>query len=514
MSDRLVAGNSAGSASQAYQQLVAKLRDIYLLNSAVYLLDWDERTQMPEGGAEHRSNQVSVLSRMSHELFTKPIIGDLLHAVEQSELGAAPESDVAVNVRETRRSYDRACRVPPELVEEIAKTGILSMQAWRSSRSRSDFKIFLPWLEKMIALKLREADCLGHTGNPYDALLDSFEPGETAEHLGQVLDAIRDPLIELTAAIQDSSRWQPTDILKRHYARDPQEHLARQTAQMLGFDFDCGRIDVSLHPFTCAIGPGDARMTTRYDEHDFGYSFFGVLHETGHALYDQGLPAGHYGTPRGEAVSLGIHESQSRLWENFVGRSRPFWEHLFPKIKTAFPKTLATVSLEQWYAAVNDVRPSLVRTEADEITYNLHIVLRFEIEQGLMNRSLKAADVPGVWKRKMRQYLGIEPPNDASGCLQDIHWSDGSFGYFPTYTLGNLYAAQFYDAARKQISGLEESFAHGNFRPLLDWLRRNVHEQGQRYRAAELVRRVTGQELSPVLLLKHLKDKASEIYGI
>jgi carboxypeptidase Taq len=299
-----------------------------------------------------------------------------------------------------------------------------------------------------------------------------------------------------------------------NYPKAAQEALAREAAAAIGFDFNAGRLDVSLHPFCSGLGPGDTRMTTRYDERYFVDAFFGVLHETGHALYNQGLPADHFGTPRGEDVSLGIHESQSRMWENLVGRSRSFWQYFLPKARASFPEALAGVSDDDWYFAVNDVRPSLIRTEADEATYNLHVLLRFEIERALLRKELSPADLPGAWNEKMRQYFGLTPPDDARGCLQDIHWSGGAVGYFPTYTLGNLYAAQFFEKAREDLGDLDAQFARGDFAPLLGWLRKNIHSQGKRYTPPKLVQKVTGKPLSAEPLLRHLRRKAAELYGV
>lgn len=302
------------------------------------------------------------------------------------------------------------------------------------------------------------------------------------------------------------------EILERNYPPEAQAKMAREAAEAVGFNFQAGRLDVSLHPFCTGIGPGDTRMTTRYDPRYFGDAFFGVLHETGHGLYEQGLPAARFGTPLGETVSLGIHESQSRLWENFVARSRPFWKHFLPKARSAFHDALNGVTDDDWYFAVNDVRPSLIRTESDETTNNLHILMRFELEQALLNDELRPKDLPAAWDQKMQQYLGLTPPNDAKGCLQDIHWSGGAIGYFPTYTLGNLYAAQFFEQARSDLPDIDSQFARGDFAPLLGWLRQNIHRHGKRYRAGELVKRVTGKELSAEPLLKHLRAKA-ELYG-
>ena len=498
----------------AYEKLTTTLREIALLGSVASVLHWDERTQLPVKGTEHRANQLSLLARMTHEQFTSPKVGELLAAVEASDLVADRATDAAVNVRETRRSYDRAIKLPASLVEEMTRTEILSQAAWVEARKKSDFAAFEPWLGKVLNLKLKEADCVGYKECRYDALLDPFEPSETAANLTKVFESLRGPLVELVGKITSSARKAPLEILERKFPAAGQEKLGREAAAKVGFDFTAGRLDVSVHPFCSGLGPGDTRMTTRYDENYFGDAFFGVLHETGHALYDQGLPAEHFGTPLGDAVSLGIHESQSRLWENFVGRGRAFWKYFLPIAKSTFPEVLHDVSEEQWYFAVNDVRPSFIRTESDEATYNLHILLRFELEQAMLNGDLKPHDIPAAWNERMRKYFGITPPDDAKGCLQDIHWSSGAIGYFPTYTLGNLYAAQFFEQARMDLGDLDAQFSVGEFAPLLGWLKKNIHSQGKRYTAGDLVKRVTGNVLSAEPLLRHLRKKASELYGV
>jgi carboxypeptidase Taq len=501
-------------ATSAYAELLNTLRELALLGSAASVLGWDERVNLPPKGTEHRGNQMALISRMNHERFTSPRVGELLSQLEASDLMKDRDSDAAVNVRETRRAYTRAVKLPPSLVEEMARTEILAQAAWVDARKKSSYADFEPWLAKWLKLKTQEADCVGYQHSRYDALLDPFEPDETAAGVAKVFESLRGSLVELVGKISTSGRKAPVEILERPYPTAAQEKLGRLAAQAVGFDFDAGRLDVSVHPFCSGLGPGDTRMTTRYDERYFGDAFFGVLHETGHALYDQGLPAEHFGTPRGEAISLGIHESQSRLWENFVGRSRSFWRHFLPIAKQTFPDTLKDVSEDQWYFAVNDVRPSFIRTEADEATYNLHVLIRFELEQAMLNGDLPTKDVPAAWNERMKKYLGLTPPDDAKGCLQDIHWSGGAIGYFPTYTLGNLYAAQFFEQARKDLGDVDGQFASGQFAPLLDWLRKNIHSQGKRYTARELVKRVTGRDLSAEPLLRHLRAKASELYGV
>jgi carboxypeptidase Taq len=390
----------------------------------------------------------------------------------------------------------------------------MAQQAWVSARKNADFPSFAPWLEKTLTLKRQEANCIGYKVHPYDALLDEFEPGDTTADLTAVFSELRAPLVDLIGRIGQSPRKTPAEILERTYPKFAQEKLARDAAVAIGFDFDAGRLDVSVHPFCTGLGPGDTRMTTRYDENYFGDAFFGVLHETGHGLYNQGLPAQHFGTPCGQYVSLGIHESQSRMWENLVGRSRSFWRFFLPKTKAAFPDALGNVSEDDWYRAINDVRPSLIRTESDEATYNLHILLRFELEQAMISGDLAVADIPAAWNEKMKSYLGLVPPDAAKGVLQDIHWSGGAIGYFPTYTLGNMYAAQFFEQARKDLGDLDAMFARGEFAPLLGWLRQNIHSLGRRYTARQLVKKVTGKDLSAQPLLAHLNHKAAEVYGV
>ena len=494
------------NAHDSYSALVSRLKEISLLGSIGSVLGWDERTQLPPSGFAHRADQSSLLAALVHERMTSPTIGDLLAEVESSPMVNDPAADAAVNVRETRRQYDRARKLPASLVEEMTRTEVLAQQAWGEARRVSDYPRFRPWLEKILDLKRAEAQCVGYAHNPYDALIDQFEPGETAESVRGVFQGLREPLVKLVERRVASGRDAPVEILERHYPAAAQEKLAREAAAAIGFDFQAGRLDVSLHPFCSGIGPGDTRLTTRYDENYFGDAFFGVLHETGHGLYEQGLDPNHFGTPLGEAASLGIHESQSRLWENFVGRGRAFWEYFLPRARAAFPEALRGVSADAWHRAINDVRPSLIRTEADEATYNLHVMLRFDLEEAMLREDLSPADLPGAWNEKMRAYLGITPPDDARGCLQDIHWSGGAIGYFPTYTLGNLYAAQFFEQARKDLPDLDAQFAAGQFAPLLGWLREKIHCHGKRYLPRELVRKVTGADLHATPLLRHLAE--------
>jgi carboxypeptidase Taq len=382
------------------------------------------------------------------------------------------------------------------------------------ARKNEDFVAFRPLLERIIYLRRQQAEAVGYAKTPYDALLDDYEPGETTEEVAKVLSALRAELVLLVTAIAESGRVAPVEILHRSYPIAVQQTFGRSAATAIGFDFSRGRLDVTHHPFCSEVGPDDCRITTRYDEHFFPSAFFGVLHEVGHGLYDQGLRVDQYGLPPGSYVSLGIHESQSRMWENLVGRSQSFWQHFFPLAQQAFPQALSDVTSSDFVFAVNDVRPSLIRVEADEATYNLHIIIRFELEQALINGDLLVADLPDAWSAKYLEYLGIQPRKHSQGILQDIHWSAGLFGYFPTYTLGNLYAAQLFAQANRELGGLDEAFARGEFTGLLQWLRRNIHSRGQSYTASELVSRITGEPLSQTPLLSYLREKYTPLYGL
>lgn len=501
--------------NRLYEELLTELKTVALLGSCAAVLGWDEQTYMPPRGAELRARQQSLLAGLRHERATAPRIGELLSELEASgELGPE-DSPRAVNVREARHSYDRATKLPQRLVEELSRVTSLAQQAWVEARRKKEFGTFQPWLEQILQLKREEADAIGYEGGVrYDALLDDYEPGARTAEVAAIFQPFREATVQLVTAIREAGKKPPAEILTRSYPVAAQREFGRLAAEAIGFDFAAGRLDEAPHPFCSGFGPGDCRLTTRYDEHHFPGAFFGTLHEAGHGLYEQGLDPAAFGTPMGETTSLGIHESQSRLWENFVGRSRSFWAHFFPKAEQFFPEALSDVNQEMFYEAINDVRPSFIRVEADEVTYNLHIMLRFELEQKLLDGDLPAADLPGVWNETFRNYLGLTPPDDAQGCLQDIHWSAGLFGYFPTYSLGNMYAAQFFHAAEEELGDLHDQLARGEFHPLKDWLNRNIHRRGKQYRAGRLVEVVTGKPLSPRPLVDHLQTKFGELYGL
>jgi carboxypeptidase Taq len=499
----------------AYAELIRRTREHSLVASCADVLAWDEDTYMPSAGAEHRAAQLALLAGLQHQRATDPRLGELLAEVEGSLLVADPESAEAVNVREIRRAYEHQTRLPRALVEELARVTSLSEQAWAAARRAADFPSFRPWLEKVIRLKRREADALAIAPDPYDTLLDDYEPGARGDELAGLFDALRRELVPLANALTYSAPRRPhTSLLRRAFPVQAQRAFGAAVAAAVGFDFRRGRLDTTTHPFFSTLGPDDCRITSRFGERRFTEGLLTILHETGHGLYEQGLPAEHYGTPLGEAASLGLHESQARLWENAVGRSRPFWRHFFPAARATFPGVLDDVSPDDFHFAVNAVEASLVRAGADEVTYNLHILIRFELERALIPGDLAAADLPGAWNEAHRHYLGVVPRDDGEGCLQDGHWAGGLFGYFPTYTLGSIFAAQLFEQARRELGDLDVAFARGDFGGLLGWLGEKVYRHGGRYPAARLIERATGSPPDHRPLVEGLRAKYGELYGV
>jgi carboxypeptidase Taq len=498
----------------AYAELILRTRKESLLASCAELLAWDEETYMPPAGIAHRAGQLALLAGIQHQRATDPRLGELLAEVEASPLIADPQSDEAVNVRELRRAYMRQTRLPRKLVEELARVTTLAEQEWAAARRDADFARFRPWLERIIRLKRREARALALTSDPYNALLEGYEPGSRADDLIELFDALREELVPLANALTYAARRPETAILQRPYPVERQRVFGEAVAAAVGFNFRRGRLDTTTHPFFSPVGPGDCRITTRFADCRFSDGLLAVLHEVGHGLYEQALPVEHHGTPLGSVSSLGLHESQARLWENTVGRSRPFWRYFLPLAQQAFPAALGDVSLDEFHFAINAVEASLYRVGADEVTYNLHILIRFELERALIAGDLKPADLPGAWNEAYRHYLGVVPADDGEGCLQDGHWAGGMFGYFPTYTLGNVIAAQLFARARQDLGDLEEAFCLGNFGGLLGWLRDNVYRHGGRYPARQLIERVTGSPPEHGPLVAGLRRKYGELYGL
>ncbi len=495
-----------------YESLQQRSREVAGFNSMASLLGWDQETYMPPKAGAYRAEQMGQLAGLTHRLSTAPEVGDWIKSCEDHLPPCADEEETAVraaNVREWRRDYDRATRLPGRLVEELARTTSLSREAWMEARRESNFAGFAPWLEKILALVREQAEAWGYNTCAYDGLLEGYEPGARVAELNPVFADLQKALTPLLPRLQKITGVVDPARLEGNYPIAGQQALNWRVAAAMGFDFEAGRIDTTVHPFCTEMGPRDCRLTTRYHEADFTSSLFGVMHEAGHGLYTQGLPVEHFGTPLGTFLSLGIHESQSRLWENQVGRSPEFWRHWYPIVREQFP-ALDGLPLEEFWLLVNRVKPSHIRVEADEATYNLHIVLRYEIEQRLVSGDLAVADLPEAWNARFEELFQIPVPDDARGCLQDTHWSLGLIGYFPTYTLGTLNAAQLFAAALRQVPGLEADLQQANYAPLLRWLQDNIHRHGRRYSPGELIQRATGEPLRATYFLDYLKAK----YGL
>jgi carboxypeptidase Taq len=497
---------------EAYAELIRRVREETLLTSCEALLEWDEETYMPPGGVENRSEQLALIAGLLHERGTDPRFGELLARVEASELVSDPSSPAAVNIRELRREYDRFVRVPRRLVEDVARTTALAQTAWARARAEADFSVFRPWLVKIVELKRAEAECVGYAREPYDALIKDHEPGMTSHIVGRLFDALQRELVPLAARIFESAR--PERRIRTSFPVERQRAFGEAVAIALGFDAKRGRFDLGVHPCCTGIGAGDCRLVLRFDADDFPGGLLTILHEVGHGLYEQGLDAEHYGTPLGETASVGMDEAQARLWENRVGRSRGFWRYFYPGAQGLFPHALGGLSLNQFLRVVNRVEPSLIRVNADEVTYNLHVVVRFELERALISGDLRAGEIPEAWNAGYRRYLGIEPSNDREGCLQDGHWADGLLGYFPTYTLGDVFAAQLFAKAESELGSLDEQFAQGEFAELVRWLGRKIYKEGGRYPSARLIETVTGAPPNHRPLVEALRTKYSRLYRL
>ncbi|ELZ01881.1 carboxypeptidase Taq [Natrialba chahannaoensis JCM 10990] len=492
-----------------YDEFETRIERIANVANAGGVLRWDQEVVMPEAGTPARAKQLSTLSSISHELLTADETGQLLEELEKSDL----DGEQAAAVREIRRRYDRETSVPQELVEEISETTANAHPTWTKAKEEDDFETFAPTLEKLVELKREYANHIDPDADPYAVLFAEYEPYLDLETAERVLERLRDELVPLIDAIQDSDTEIETDAFSGEFDDDDQEALARDVLDSLGYDWSRGRLDTAPHPFSSGT-QYDARVTTRFEEDDLLGSITSVIHEFGHANYTLGLPDEHYGTPLGESRDLTVHESQSRLWENHVGRSRPFWEHFLPIARERFDE-LADVSPEAAYEAANQVYDdNLIRVEADELTYHLHIVIRFEIERELISGDLAVEDVPEVWNDKYEEYLGVRPETDAEGCLQDIHWSHGSFGYFPTYSLGSVLAAQLYAAAEDDIGSFDDQVREGEFDDLNGWLRENIHQHGKRYTTPDLIEDATGEAFTADYFLEYATSKYGELYEL
>jgi carboxypeptidase Taq len=499
-----------------YAELVEHLKTVHDLNMAQSILSWDMETVMPEGGAGARAQQLSTLARLSHEIFTGDKTAHLLDDAAAEVTNAAYDSNEASMIRVVEHDYEDATKFPSEFVAEISRVTTLAHQVWAEARAKSDFKHFVPALQNIIDLMRQAAEYLGYdkkNGHPYDALLGQYERGMTTAMVKQIFDDHRPALVELIAAISKAKQVDDS-FIHLEYDIEKQREFGLWAVKGYGFDFHRGIQAVSVHPFCTHFSRNDVRMTTRFDPTFMPTSLFGLMHESGHGMYEQGSAEDLDGTPLSGGTSLGVHESQSRLWENIVGRSKGFWQWAYPKLQETYPAQLGNVTVDQFYRAINKVERSFIRVEADEATYNLHIILRFEIEQDIVAGKLQAADLADAWNTKFQAFFGITPPTDALGVLQDVHWSAGLMGYFPTYALGNLLSVQYYNKALQAHPNIPDEIAQGKFDTLRVWMNENIHKHGRKFTGAELTQRVTGEAIQSRDYLKYLQTKYSAIYGL
>ncbi|MDQ4128578.1 MAG: carboxypeptidase M32 [Actinomycetota bacterium] len=497
--------------SQALQTLKKRLATLSDVRAASAVLGWDQQTYMPPGGVAARAEQLATLRRLAHEMLLSEETGRLLDAAGEPESG----SEDAAFVRLARRDYERATKMPASLVAELSRASSLAQPAWEGARAASDWLLFAPHLEKILELQRETAGHLGYEDHPYDALLDLYEPRAKTAKLRGMFEELRTALVPTIREISALPEEERSSPLYGSYDEADQERFGREVISAFGYDWGRGRQDRAVHPFCIDFGgPGDVRITTRFDPGWLSPALFATFHEAGHAIYEQSVDPSYARTPLFGGVSMGVHESQSRLWENLVGRSRAFWSFYYPVLQKTFPEALGAVDAEGFYRAINEVRPSEIRVEADELTYNLHILLRFELELDLLEGNLSVSELPAAWNAGMESYLGVTPENDAQGVLQDVHWAAGLFGYFPTYTIGNVLAAQLYEAAVLAHPEIPEEIGRGEFGALRGWLRANIHRHGSRYDPDELVERATGRPPDTAPYLSYLKAKFGDLYGL
>jgi carboxypeptidase Taq len=499
---------------EKYRKLAAHLAKVHNLTITYRILSWDQQVNMPPAGDAARAAQMATVWRLRHELFASDTTARLLEEAAR-EIESAPfDSNEASLIRVARREFDAAVKLRAEFVTRFTQAKGMATAVWAKARANNDFKAFQPMLEQLIDLKIEEAEQVGYKEHPYDALLEQLEPGMTTAEVKSIFDGHRPRLIALIAAIGKQANEISDAPVHQHFEIEKQREFALSISKAFGFDYNRGRLDISVHPFEVQFSRDDVRLTTRYREDFLNPALFGTLHETGHGLHAQGFGTSVEGTYLSDldAGSGAIAESQSRMWENVVGRSRGFWRWAYPKLKGTFPAQFATVDVEAFYRAINTVCPQFIRVEADEATYNLHIILRFELELELLTNKLKVADLPAVWNARFEQFFGIVPPTDKDGVLQDIHWSQGAFGYFPSYALGNLLAAQFFNKAVQDVPSIPEDISHGKFDTLLNWATTNLYQHGRKFTVDEHVRRVTGSSIQWEPYVAYLEAKFKEIY--
>ena len=499
--------------NKEFAELKERLVEIHDLHSSIAVLDWDQQVNMPAAGAEGRANQISLLSRLSHEKFVDGRIGELLENLKAFTGGLDPESDEACLVKVTRREYDRSVKVPSSFVAEFARTASNAHVEWEKAKYDSNFSLFQPWLERIFDLRRQYAGFFAPYDHIYDPLLAEFEPGLKTADVKEIFEKVRPAQVEL---IKEIGRCPEADDSFLHQALDPQKQseLGVEAATAIGFDWSRGRQDKSVHPFTTTFDLNDVRITTRIMPDNFASGFFSTMHESGHAMYEQGISPLLRHTPLCTGASLGIHESQSRLWENLVGRSFDFWVFFYPRLRSKFPGCFDNVSLKDFYRGINRVKRSLIRTESDEATYNLHIMLRLEIEISVLEGKAAVRDLPEIWNARMEEYLGVVPDNDAHGILQDVHWAGGAVGYFPTYALGNMISAQIWECVTRDIPDLPEKIRQGSFSELHGWLAEKIYRHGAKFEPQTLVQKVTGSKIDPAAYIRYLNRKYREIYSL
>jgi carboxypeptidase Taq len=499
--------------SEKLGQLKEILGEVSDIGHAASVLGWDQQVNIPPKGHEARGQQLATLSKIEHEKATADEVGNLLDDLKKEFDGADPASDEAATIRVASRNYDKATRVPPEFIAERAVVSSKAFEAWGEAREKSDFSIFQPHLEKVVELVRKYVSFFPPADHPYDTLLDDYEPGMKTAEVQAIFDGLRPRQVELIKAIASKEQVKD-DFLFVEYDEKEMMDFGVNVATKYGYDWSRGRQDKALHPFETTFSVNDVRITTRFEEDNPTATVFSTLHEAGHAMYEQGVNPAYERTSLESGTSLAVHESQSRMWENLVGRSLPFWEHFFPAFQKSFPSQLGDVDVKSFYKAINKVEPSLIRVNADEATYNLHVMLRLELEIAMVEGTVEIKDLPELWNTKMEEYLGVTPPNDAQGVLQDVHWSGGSIGYFSTYALGNLISAQLWEKINEDISDLDDQIRKGDFSGLLAWLRENIHQHGQKFEPQTLIERVTGSKITPDPYVRYLTNKYSDIYGL
>lgn len=499
-----------------YEQILTLSKEAKTLEGVRRLVEWDQETYMPKGASDIRAEQISLLAGISHEMLTsKKYINALekLIDIESGQIkkeGLGEEKESAL--REWRRDLVKAVALPLPFVKKFAKLTSEALHVWQRARAESNFSLFFPYLQQIVDMSLEKASLVGYEETPYDALLDEYEPGMTSSEVGRIFSKLGEKVRTLLEEIKKAPQVD-SSFLHGSFDKEAQLAFSKELLETLGYSFEHGRLDISTHPFSTSFHPSDSRITTRFHNDSVIDPIMATVHEAGHSFYEMGLPEHYFGSPLCEAISLGMHESQSRFWETRIGQSRPFWRHFLPKLQAKFPNQLKKVGLEQFYRAINRVEPTLIRVEADEVTYPLHVILRYEMERGIMDGSIPLKNVPAAWNEKMKHYLGVTPSSDREGCLQDIHWAMGGFGYFPTYTLGNLYAAHLFEGFEKAFPDWQESVANGEFAFIKQWLNEKVHAHGRRYRSIDLLKRIHAKEFSEKPYIDYLTTKYRDIYA-